>query len=1272
MRRPGSNQGLRVLSREPGWQAVGFDPGYLWPLWDANALHSNHRGVSVAALNAAARSRGRQRRTELNNPIISLQTALMSWFQSLRDDFTLRPFEIQHTPRDSAAMASGSPDLVTTQEPAEVQEDCSGKKKSKFQTFKKLFTRKKKKEPQDAGAEDGLKGSRSSDNVSKTSENNAVTQLEKEKVSGSKVSLGNKALSHDSVFVSNSSEANEGLGASQDSIQGKVKSLQLQLKQAIRKGSPPSLMCVKKTEEAGTMSEDDGLPCSPLDYTPLHSVKSKADRSSSNSLDGIESDEQLSCAASSRAVSPLVIPGDFSQPASPFVCLDNSAAKHKLGLRYKACNKRKPARRLELKAEEDSAVEEELTVSITEVEVLEEQAQQKAEDESGDQLKPEAESEEEDEENKSQKYSSRFLLRDKEGEDEPEAEQYVSHAPHASCPPESNFSEEEASDDQRVPSSSTSSRCSSLDSPSVTPEPPAGQKEYMSGPPGFLCAVDNNSDSDSSSGEEHIMQENREEESSFLDETTEDEEEVLIHSLQEEEVAVEEEVKSTEEEADAEEEEEIVVERFIQHSDEEAGQEEEAEDVQSEKENNMVSSQTVSQQETEEEQDNGEEEKEAAEAKKGPELVGEEWENKVEENSVQVDELREEEEAEEEGKGDKEEMTEIHDSEDEEFQSASPIQGTDEGDDGATHDDTTTDVDDQILSRMNESSGAVEEVDEVELKDHKSEDEETEEEVERCPSDANQSEEDLVREKDETSPPVDVKPVESEEEGGAFSRLPPLLLSESRSNSHSDESPISSPSKTTTLHINLASPTSEKNTSPFELRPAAANCSDSVRESLSPADETTESTEEQPEALKDQEEKEKQSEQEQNNSAPASAQEGLAQPTDQSKVRFTIATAWQRLQSPPTSPSAVPAVQDGEVKAAGQNDQDQKAEPDSLMNAELLPSPVRGRSSGSFTSKLQSSAPSSPAELQTAEAARTSESAAVAEANSDSPFGVRLRKTSALLRLSSEEVDSEPQVESPTHPPSCKAESPQPVNSKPSASHPISNKPALPKKPEVHGDAVVKLRRISEPPAARGVSGGSDPPSWISMAKQKQKVYKETPLNEIAVRKEEQEKKPALPTSVGSAASRGQSNNKLVEPISKGSVEKETRRTLSGPTPVPPQLSKSPIQKPEVPPAPAKPTPPPDSPQMPPSSPAPVTVPLKSPASTTPSILSKTPPVPSASISPRTVPEKPASRAPGHSRQAVPHQQSSPTTALPQDEPPWMALAKKKAKAWSEMPQIVQ
>lgn len=40
----------------------------------------------------------------------------------------------------------------------------------------------------------------------------------------------------------------------------------MQLKQAIKLGSPPSLMCVKRMEDGGTVSEDDGLPCSPPEY----------------------------------------------------------------------------------------------------------------------------------------------------------------------------------------------------------------------------------------------------------------------------------------------------------------------------------------------------------------------------------------------------------------------------------------------------------------------------------------------------------------------------------------------------------------------------------------------------------------------------------------------------------------------------------------------------------------------------------------------------------------------------------------------------------------------------------------------------------------------------------------------------------------------------------------------------------------------------------------------------------------------------------------------
>lgn len=59
-----------------------------------------HQGGGLSATppeRSTAQIRGRQRRTETNNPIISPLTALMSWFQSLRDEYTLRPFEIEQT-----------------------------------------------------------------------------------------------------------------------------------------------------------------------------------------------------------------------------------------------------------------------------------------------------------------------------------------------------------------------------------------------------------------------------------------------------------------------------------------------------------------------------------------------------------------------------------------------------------------------------------------------------------------------------------------------------------------------------------------------------------------------------------------------------------------------------------------------------------------------------------------------------------------------------------------------------------------------------------------------------------------------------------------------------------------------------------------------------------------------------------------------------------------------------------------------------------------------
>ncbi|XP_055080946.1 trichohyalin isoform X2 [Periophthalmus magnuspinnatus] len=242
---------------------------------------------------------------------------------------------------EEAEMASAPVEVSNNQEPAEGTEECSGKKESKFQTFKKFFKRKKRKE---SGA---LKNSASNEDLNKPPE-----QQQPEKRNGSEAGLGNRSQSHDSVFAADWSEAHEALGASQDSLHGKVKSLQMQLKQ--------SLLCGKRTHDTGAVSEDDGLPCSPPDYTPS---KTKPQRDSSISLDSGE----LSCPGSSRAMSPLVAtPGDFSSPASASVCLDNSAARHKLELRQRGKRRKKRPVQPELGPGPDSLLEDSLNISTAE------------------------------------------------------------------------------------------------------------------------------------------------------------------------------------------------------------------------------------------------------------------------------------------------------------------------------------------------------------------------------------------------------------------------------------------------------------------------------------------------------------------------------------------------------------------------------------------------------------------------------------------------------------------------------------------------------------------------------------------------------------------------------------------------------------------------------------------------------------------------------------------------------------------------------------------
>ncbi|XP_007891105.2 acrosomal protein KIAA1210 isoform X1 [Callorhinchus milii] len=253
-------------------------------------------------------------------------------------------------------MATGLPDARQTSEAEELSEESPGKKKSKFKTFKNFFAKKKRKEPAAPTSETSLKPSQSSSDVSTPGPPPALPDSEKE--TGSQSSMGNRAVSHDSIFIPelSVSETVPVGTASQENLPGRVKALQLQLQQNIRLASPDMVISTKKTDDAGTSSEDDGLPRSPPEMSSLHTVLTYStakspdpvERHSSLSLGGTESEdeEQISSGSSSRPLSPLSplllttptsascdsLPVDFSFPANPLACLDNSAAKHKIAV----------------------------------------------------------------------------------------------------------------------------------------------------------------------------------------------------------------------------------------------------------------------------------------------------------------------------------------------------------------------------------------------------------------------------------------------------------------------------------------------------------------------------------------------------------------------------------------------------------------------------------------------------------------------------------------------------------------------------------------------------------------------------------------------------------------------------------------------------------------------------------------------------------------------------------------------------------------------------
>ncbi|XP_027752408.1 uncharacterized protein KIAA1211-like homolog isoform X3 [Empidonax traillii] len=219
-------------------------------------------------------------------------------------------------------------------------EDNSGKKKSKFKSFKKFFGKKKRKETP-SSASSNLKLCQSTSDVAASHEMHINYDSEDE-LETHKGIMGSRALSHDSIFILETGQepARPVRVFSQENISDRIRALQMRLLPTMKLGPPPPFGShAKRTEDAGTSSEDDGLPRSPPEMSLLHESLNSGTRtrvtlrpSRAHSTDGQlftrhGSAETGSPQTSDSTISPTA---NFDTPPELSAFLDNSAAKHKL------------------------------------------------------------------------------------------------------------------------------------------------------------------------------------------------------------------------------------------------------------------------------------------------------------------------------------------------------------------------------------------------------------------------------------------------------------------------------------------------------------------------------------------------------------------------------------------------------------------------------------------------------------------------------------------------------------------------------------------------------------------------------------------------------------------------------------------------------------------------------------------------------------------------------------------------------------------------------
>ncbi|ELR58880.1 hypothetical protein M91_16729 [Bos mutus] len=209
-------------------------------------------------------------------------------------------------------------------------EDSTGKKKSKFKTFKKFFGKKKRKESSSSTGSSTWKQSQAKNEVMAI-ESGPVGYDSEDELEDSRGALGSRALSHDSIFIPESGQdpPRPVRVFSQENVCDRIKALQLKIQCNVKMGPPPppGSLPTKRGDDAGMSSEDDGLPRSPPEMSLLHDIGSGTTIKASATCAPQASETSTSPRTSDSSMVPVA---DFDYPPEFSSCLDNSAAKHKL------------------------------------------------------------------------------------------------------------------------------------------------------------------------------------------------------------------------------------------------------------------------------------------------------------------------------------------------------------------------------------------------------------------------------------------------------------------------------------------------------------------------------------------------------------------------------------------------------------------------------------------------------------------------------------------------------------------------------------------------------------------------------------------------------------------------------------------------------------------------------------------------------------------------------------------------------------------------------